>query len=162
MEEHDQQSDYLIWQAFKKGDKSALDHIFRRYYPMLYNYGIKLSGSPSLTEDCLQDFFLYLYEHRSNLKNLETISPYLFKAFRNRLFKSIKRRRSFTPLQDLKKEFSPIQFSIEEIIINQETAKFQKELLYQQLNALPRRQKELVYLKSVSYTHLTLPTTPYV
>lgn len=147
MPNFEQETEFNLWKRFKNGDKNALDVIFKRYYAALYNYGNKLIKNPTLTEDCLQDFFLYIYEHRQNLKDLTSIKPYLFKAFRNRLLKYLKSNTNLIALEELDTIGLPIEFSIEEIMIKQENSQLQRAQISNLLNQLTNRQKELVYLK---------------
>jgi len=114
-------TDFHLWKRFKAGDKLALDVIFKRHYPLLHNYGKKLTKDTALTEDCLQDFFLYIYEHRQNLKDLDAIRP---------------------------------EFSIEEIMIEQENTQFQNKQILHILHQLTNKQRELIYLKY--YNNLTI------
>lgn len=57
-------SDETLWYFFKKGEASSFTLLFKKYYPQLHVYGIKISNSPILTEDCLQNFFIQLYEKK--------------------------------------------------------------------------------------------------
>lgn len=147
-------TDFHLWKQFKAGDKLALDVIFKRYYPLLHNYGNKLTQNTSLTEDCLQDFFLYIYEHRQNLKDLDSIKPYLFKAFRNRLLKYLKANTNLISLEEVEKNGLPIEFSIEEIMIEQENTQLQNKQILHILHQLTNKQRELIYLKY--YNNLTI------
>lgn len=147
-------TDFYLWKCFKDGDKQALDIVFKRHYSALYTYGIKLTNNVNLTEDGLQDFFLYLYEHRQNLKDLDAIKPYLFKAFRNRLLKYLKTNTAILPLDDVKEHQLPIHFTIEEIIVQKEDNLANKAKVLTILQALTNRQRELIYLKY--YNHLSI------
>jgi len=68
-------TDKFIWKSLKEGDLNAFGVLFETYYPLLHSYGLKISQNEALTEDTLQDFFLYIYEHRQNLSDLDTIAP---------------------------------------------------------------------------------------
>lgn len=155
MPSYEGQSDIYLWKGFKSGDKAALNTLFRKYYPLLHNYGRKLTQNTELTEDCLQDFFLYLYEHRRNLKDVDTIKPYLFKAFRNRLFKYLKTNANLLSLDALEKNSLSIQFSAEELMIQQENAQLQSAQMLPLLNQLTNKQKELIYLKYYNNLSIT-------
>ena len=74
-------SDQVLWNALKKGDMDAFSVLFKTFYPQLHSYGLKITNNNvALTEDCIQDFFLYIYEHRDNLADLETLKPYLYNS----------------------------------------------------------------------------------
>ena len=144
---YEKKSDFHLWKSFKNGDKLALDVIFKRYYSALHRYGVKLTNNVTLTEDCLQDFFLYIYEHRQNLKDLDAIKPYLFKAFRNRLLKYLKANTDLVSIEAIEKNGLPMSFSIEELMIQRENKQLRRKQIVALLNRLTDKQKELIYLK---------------
>ncbi len=55
-------TDKFLWKALKEGDINAFSVLFESYYPDLHSYGLKISKNTALTEDTLQDFFLYVFE----------------------------------------------------------------------------------------------------
>ena len=140
-------SDAMLWKALKNGELKAFSTIYKAYYPRLYAYGLKISKTPITTEDTLQDFFVYVYEHRENLSSLETIAPYLFSSYRRLLIKTLKKNSKLISFDELKSTVVDIQFSPEELLIQQESETFKNKNLSALLNKLPKRQKEAIYLK---------------
>lgn len=144
-------SDFDLWSALKQGNLNAFSTLFKIYYPPLYNYGLKLSNyNEALTEDCLQDFFLYIYNHRENLSDLSSIKPYLFVSFRRQIYRDIKKASKTVSYEYEENFYVDINFSAEEIIIEQEIDALKQSSLVTHLNALPKRQKEVLYLKYYS------------
>ena len=143
-------SDQFVWKALKEGDLKAFSILFKSYYPILYNYGLKISRSVPLTEDTLQDFFLYVYEHRENLSDLDTIAPYLFSSYRRLLLKALKKKSKIVSFDQMDTTIVDIEFTAEEIIVNQESETFKNKNIVDLLNKLPKRQKEAMYLKYYS------------
>ena len=143
-------SDHFIWKSLKEGDLKAFSVLFENYYPKLYNYGLKISKNVSVTEDSLQDFFLYIYEHRENLSDLDDIAPYLFLSYKRFLIRIINRNKKNRTLDVSEVTFVDFEFTDEEIMEKQETERFNKTNLPKILNALPKRQKEAIYLKYYS------------
>lgn len=141
-------TDLKIWQAFKTGEKKALALIFQKNYASLHNYGVRICGDATLTEDCLQDFFIYLFEYRKNLSDVDNIRPYLFKSFRRVLLRQIsKSGLNLFSLTHIDIPIPDIHFNKEDLMIRQEIAVFQNETLLVMLNKLPKRQREVIYLK---------------
>lgn len=141
-------SEREIWQALKNGDRSALGLIFKAHYQALHHYGMKICPDDTLIKDLLQDFFLYLYDHRENLSELDHIRPYLFTSFRRRLFRQLKTdSRKEDSLKKLFDEGYYIHFSAEELLIEQEESANRKSILIQMLTNLPPRQQEAIYLR---------------
>nr|WP_321246829.1 sigma-70 family RNA polymerase sigma factor [uncultured Psychroserpens sp.] len=144
-------SDYELWESLKKGDLKAFSTLFKVFYPLLHNYGLKISNyNTQLTEDSLQDFFIYVYEHRKNLSSLNTIQPYLYTAFRRHLLKDIKKSLKIVDSNSNDDFFVDISFSAEDLMIKQEIEDFKNLNLPLLLNRLPNRQKEILYLKYYS------------
>ena len=143
-------TDKFIWKSLKEGDMNAFSVLFESYYPQLHSYGLKISNNVALTEDSLQDFFVYIYEHRENLSDLEKIAPYLFTSYRRFLLKMMKKNEKLKHTDFSNETFVDIQFTAEELMTNQETEKFKNKNLSMLLNKLPKRQKEAIYLKYYS------------
>lgn len=143
-------TDQYIWKALKEGDLNAFSVLFESYYPQLHGYGLKISKNVALTEDTLQDFFLYIYEHRENLSDLDNIAPYLFTSYKRFLLRVMKKNEKLKHTDFSTDVYIDIQFSAEELMTNQETEIFKNKKLYSLLNKLPKRQKEAIYLKYYS------------
>jgi RNA polymerase sigma factor (sigma-70 family) len=143
-------TDKFLWKALKEGDLKAFSVLFESYYPQLHSYGLKISKSTVVTEDTLQDFFLYVYDHRENLSDLDTIAPYLFTSYKRFLLKAMKRNEKFKHTDFSTESFVDIQFTAEEVMTNQETLIFKNRNLSGLLNKLSGRQKEAIYLKYYS------------
>ena len=143
-------TDKFLWKALKEGDLNAFSVLFESYYPDLHSYGLKISKNTALTEDTLQDFFLYVFEHRENLSDLDTIAPYLFTSYRRFLLKVMKKNNKLTHTDFSEDTFVDLQFTAEEIMTEQETTIFKNKNLSVLLNKLPSRQKEAIYLKYYS------------
>jgi RNA polymerase sigma factor (sigma-70 family) len=142
--------DKCLWKALKEGDLTAFSVLFESYYPDLHSYGLKISKNTALTEDTLQDFFLYVFEHKQNLSDLDTIAPYLFTSYKRFLLKVMKKNNKLTRTDFPEDTFVDLQFTAEEIMTKQETTIFRNKNLSVLLNKLPSRQKEAIYLKYYS------------
>lgn len=143
-------TDKFIWKSLKEGDLNAFSVLFESYYPQLHSYGLKISKDVAITEDSLQDFFIYIYEHRENLSDLETIAPYLFTSYKRFLLKMMKKNAKLKYIDFSEETIVDVKFTPEELMTNQETEIFQNKNLSNVLNKLPKRQKEAIYLKYYS------------
>lgn len=143
-------TDKYIWKSLKEGDLNAFSVLFESFYPRLHSYGLKISKDVAITEDSLQDFFLYVYEHRANLSDLENIAPYLFTSYKRFLLKMMKKSAKIKHTDFNNENFVDFQFTAEELMTNQETENFKNKNLSTLLNKLPKRQKEAIYLKYYS------------
>ena len=142
------QSEIVLWNAFQQGSREALDELFRSHYPALYRYGFKISGDAHITEESLQDFFVYLYEHRSNLRKPRSVRAYLITAYRRKILTLIESERKRHRMHSLAAiEQADIEFSIDELIISQEAQQDASQQVLSLLNGLPKRQREALYLR---------------
>jgi RNA polymerase sigma factor (sigma-70 family) len=151
------QNDAQLWQAFKSGDRAAFDLVYQRHVRGLYNYGFNLCHQASLTEDAIQDLFVYLYDHRNTLGPTDNIQFYLFRSLRRRLAKSQQRK---DVLEADGYQFDQAQFICADIssqLIEDETTRQQQTALRARINDLPKRQREaifLLYMEGFSYTEV--------
>lgn len=143
-------SEKTIWRLFVEGDVNAFSTLFNTYYTQLHNYGLKISGNSALTEDCLQSFFVYLYDNRKNLGTIAQIKSYLFVSFRRALLKNLKKERMFTTYEEVLEHSRAFEFSVEELMVEQEFTKIRVSTLTQLLNGLSARERESIYLKYYS------------
>jgi len=139
--------DKNLWQFFVGGDLNAFSTLFKNYYQQLHNYGLRISNDSAMTEDCLQDFFVYLYEHRESLGNIKCVRSYLFVSFRRSVIKALKKRRELTSIDEINSRFT---FSEEEIRFEKEMSKQKAVIVNSVLNRLSPREREVIYLKYYS------------
>ncbi len=140
-------SDELLWKNLKGGNIKAFSVIFKKFYPTLYSYGLKISKDPIITEDSLQDFFVYVFEHKENLSDLQSIAPYLFSSYRRFIIKKINKIQKSSTVRSIDENVVDINFTPEEFLTFQESTTFRNKNLSKLINKLPKRQKEVVYLK---------------
>lgn len=143
-------SDETIWYFFKKGESHGFSLLFKKYYPQLHVYGLKLSNNQELTEDCLQNFFIQLFENRERLGKINSLKAYLFVSFKRRLIKQLQKKQNNIPISEAQLFKTNFTFSIEEISIKQEIQFLCTSTLARLINELSPRQKEAVYLKYYS------------
>ncbi len=146
----DDSSEKTIWHLFVEGEVKAFSTLFKSYYSQLHNYGLKISGNSSITEDCLQTFFVYLYDNRQNLGTVNHIKAYLFVSFRRALLKNLKKERKYTNYEEYFEISKVFEFSAEELIVEQEFTNVRSHALSQLLNRLSARERESIYLKYYS------------
>ncbi len=141
-----------LWQEIKKGNKEAFNCIIYQNYALLFNYGQKIYNDSSTVEDCIQELFIYVWEHRSGLSDVKAVKAYLLLSLRRRLINHLtawNKKRVHGDSYLTHSELG-ITFSHEEFVIrNEEKTEVQKRLS-SALNNLSDRQKEAIYLKYYS------------
>jgi RNA polymerase sigma factor (sigma-70 family) len=136
------------WRAFKSGDRKAFENLLNQFYPSLYNYGQRLVKNSDFAQDCLQDFFIDLWNRRESLDEPQSIKAYLIASYKRRIFKEKERGFWHKRVTDLDDEYDvEVQFNIESYLINNETEHETLVKLKHHLDNLSKRQREALYLR---------------
>lgn len=139
--------DSRLWLAFKNGDRSAFEQIYRDQIAMLINYGHRFTSDLSLIEDTIQELFINIWKNRVNLAETDSIKKYLLGSFRNNIIRNIKKNQK----TELKEDFSDDNFqaslSIEEILVQSDMDEERAARLKKEFEYLSPRQKEVIYHK---------------
>lgn len=135
-----------LWQRFRAGDVSAFQTLMTDYFRVLFRYGTRFSKDREFIKDSIQDLFLYLWEHRSSLRADVAIKPYLLVSLRRYMHRNGPSTAFSDEFTDMTHPFD-FTFSVEEQYIQEEALLNQIRQTKQLLDILPRRQKEVIYLK---------------
>lgn len=144
----------LLWNDFRSGSPDAFARLYDLFAADLYRYGYNLIRNRQLVEDCLHGLFLHLHESRTRLGATDNIRFYLYRALRRRLLDTVGR---FNKLASDAYLFNDAEFLIQPyecLLVEEQRIDQQKQLLIAELNKLPKRQKEILYLvfmKGLSY-----------
>lgn len=138
------QGDRIIWELCLKGDRNAFEALYRKYYPILYNYGKLYTQDADIVKNCLQDFFLKLISNYANLSQPISIHAYLLKAFRHTLYNKL---RSEQARHDIQTDYTDSVLSIKaEQIIDEEDSSPRNRFICHALKTLSSKQQEILYL----------------
>lgn len=136
----------LLWNEFRSGAPAAFSRIYDLFAADLYRYGYNLVRDKPLVEDCIHELYLNLYLKRKHLNDTSNIRFYLFKSLRHRLLNEMKAMGRYD-LSDYgfeRAEFVILPF--ENKLIEQQWIAQRDEILIKELNKLPKRQREILYL----------------
>jgi RNA polymerase sigma-70 factor (ECF subfamily) len=143
-----------LWDSFRSGNREAFLQLYELFAADMYRYGYNLVRNRQVVDDCLHELFLHLYEKRANLGATDNIRFYLFRALRRRLLDTVGRLNKVDSDSYLFTDASFLIQPYERTVIESELVERQKELMRIELNKLPNRQKEilyLVYIKELTY-----------
>jgi RNA polymerase sigma-70 factor (ECF subfamily) len=132
--------DLLYWHAFTNGDRDALGMLFRMYYPHLYKYGNKIVAENQVLEDCIQELFIELWQHKNPPPTL-SVKAYLLKALKYKLLKTLHKKNLLLP------DAAAFEISYESFIISKQEDEEKIRKVVQAIDQLSNRQKEIIYLK---------------
>ena len=145
--------DLLLWRLFREGNEDAYCELSQRYYPKLIHYGQKFTPNVQLVEDALQDLLVHLWVYRRTLNETPSVRFYLLKAFRHQLFKALRKYPQRAEPGDygddryLEFDERYVEFSTEDVYIQQESDSDFKSKVAERLSQLPVRQREVIYLR---------------
>ena len=131
------------------GKKDKLLYIlelsYKKYYNLLYNYGLKLTNDSELVQDFIQEIFTKLCK-RENIDNISNIKIYLLRAMRNIIYDYYAAQKDIVSIDDM--EFLiPDDAEVFKTFFSKNDEELQKyQTLLQTINSLPNQQKQILYL----------------
>ncbi|RPH33957.1 MAG: sigma-70 family RNA polymerase sigma factor [Bacteroidales bacterium] len=136
-----------IWFKMIEGDEKAFNKVYHYYYSDLFFYGLKISNDSDLVKDCIQELFIKIWMFREKFKGIYSVKAYLIKSLRNSLTMELLKKKTILQRNTLQIHESAIQFSQEDLLVNDETNALYKKLIATTLNKLTKRQREIIHLK---------------
>ncbi|MET7253716.1 RNA polymerase sigma factor [Dyadobacter fermentans] len=145
-------SDIELWELFTSGSQTAFGRLYDKYADLLYAFGLRYTSDKDMVKDCIQDLFIDLLHYRDELAKDVNVRFYLLKSFKRKLHTASKKAAIFSlnewDLDD--KVVSRFSFSAEQDTVSDERQREMLQALAVEINKLPERQKEILYLK---FTH---------
>lgn len=96
MLEYKELSDRDLLAAIQAADEKAYAEIFERYWTVLFLHAMHMLRDEEEARDIVQELFTVLWQKASDLQITSTLSAYLYKSVRNRVFDHIKRKKVMT------------------------------------------------------------------
>ncbi|MEO7215901.1 sigma-70 family RNA polymerase sigma factor [Mucilaginibacter sp.] len=134
------------WEETLAGDVRSFSRIHDELYSGLYYYLFKIVKDEDVARDVLQDLFVKFWERREKLGLIVNVKYYFFKSARSMAINYLKMYKP--ELLDLQKHREvDLGFSSEDIIVSKEAGLETQKRLAMALNMLPKRQKEMIFLR---------------
>lgn len=144
------------WCAMKAGSVAAFEQLYDRYFPLLFAYGMQFCADRAIVKDCLQDFFVDIYQGRSTLSEVRKVRQYLYVSFRHCLLRKLSAKHFL--LESIGENYHfEVHFSREEELIGEQFDAYRKKMLRSSFAKLSSRQKEAVFLRfyeNMSYAEI--------
>jgi RNA polymerase sigma-70 factor, Bacteroides expansion family 1 len=83
-------NELAILAQIARGDEAAFAALFDHYRDKVYSICIKLTHSPELSEEILQDVFLKVWIKRNDLPQITHFRAYLYTMVRNMVYNALK------------------------------------------------------------------------
>ena len=91
-----QYTEKIMMQLAAGGDEAAFTQLFYLYRHRLYSFALRITESPELAQDMVQDVFLKLWKDKSHLDKVENFSSFVFKMAQNQAINAFKRMANET------------------------------------------------------------------
>ena len=144
----DNAEDESIWLNIQRGNQSAFEALYNRYFKSLYNYGRKVCSNKTIVEDAIHDLFLDLWRYRANLASTTSVRFYLYRALRRRIVKNENKDINSSLFDFQLDDLLPKNtYSHEDNMIEQERSNEQSTKLKKHLHNLSPRQYESLILR---------------
>lgn len=142
IEERDE--DYW-WSLLCKGEKAALEFFYKKYYNLLYNYGLKLCYNPELIRDFIQDVFYKLCKSES-YDHIRNVRVYLLKAMQNTIYDYYASQKICVRIEDMAFNLPEDDKVFQSIFVKDDADVRKWKLVLEAINSLPNQQKQILYL----------------
>uniref|UniRef100_UPI0032167E9F RNA polymerase sigma factor n=1 Tax=uncultured Draconibacterium sp. TaxID=1573823 RepID=UPI0032167E9F len=139
------ETDKFLWAQVREGNHDALAKLFKTYYAGLFAYGLKINSSPDFVRDQIQELFLTLWQSHNKLSEASNVKAYLLVSLRRSMLVSRKTRCSEEISYNTNSDF--LVFEPNEFIDKQEISSKVKSRLLKNINTLPEKQREVVFLR---------------
>jgi RNA polymerase sigma factor (sigma-70 family) len=145
-------NDVVLWAKMRTGNDEALAELYRSYLPSLHKHGMYICRDRELVSDCIHELFSRLWTRREHIRAATNVKVYLYRSLERiilaQLFRS-RRRYTYANTEDLSSD------SFEKLLIDGELRKQQLGEIKKCLRALPKCQREVIFLKF--FNDLTYP-----
>lgn len=138
------------WNSFHADSEGAFRFIYSEYAESLYTFGRKFGMEEEQVEDAVQEVFVDLYLKSQDItSSIINLKAYLFVALKNNLLKKLASQKRFptSPLDIYRDLEFNITYDPQEYLIRRELGNEANLRLTEAVNALSKKQKEIIYLK---------------
>ncbi|MFT6854283.1 MAG: RNA polymerase sigma-70 factor (ECF subfamily) [Cyclobacteriaceae bacterium] len=141
-------SDRELFSRIKAGDKSVFKKLFELYHVDLHRFCLSMVRMETISEEIVQDAFVYLWEKRDTIQIKSSIKSYLFTTVKN---KSINYIKNELPKQQLSENLSAASLFINEDKTEDDLLKIRVQ---KAIDQLPSKCRQIFVLSRYSgYTY---------
>jgi RNA polymerase sigma-70 factor (ECF subfamily) len=144
---YSEHTDQELLALLKQSSEAAFTEIYNRYMGLLYIHAFKILKDEQEAEDILQEIFTALWIKGPALVLNNTLSAYLYRAVKNRVFDVLSHRKVKQSYVDSLEEFlNKGQWNTDEIVQEQELAR----MIESEIALLPKKMREVFELSRIS------------
>ncbi|HEY0055584.1 MAG TPA: RNA polymerase sigma-70 factor [Pedobacter sp.] len=136
-------SDEILIEEVAVGNERAFKQLFDQYWRRIHGIALKLSKSPDIAEEMVQDIFLKIWLKRASLLDINSFEAYLVTVARNHILNELRKKVKEEPFtQHLLSYLKDSSSNPEQNIIKKET----EQLVDAAVDTLPSQQKAVFKL----------------
>jgi RNA polymerase sigma-70 factor (ECF subfamily) len=145
-------NNFFLAEQMKLGNSKAYDFLMDSYYKKLCGYAYTLSHDHRAAEDIVQNVFVEIWSHRSNINSLFSIKSYLYKSVYNEFINQYRKNKPVFFLE--KKYFESVDLVVESTHENLDEL---LKLVDKEINKLPPKCRRIFLLnKKEGLTHIEI------
>ncbi len=135
-----------LWASLKTDDAGSLKLLMEHTYALMFGYGSKFSGHKEFIQDCIQDVFIAVWQHRKTLVVPDSPKGYLLASLRRKMINNSD-KNLWVPIDSLYNFDLGQELSLDHIVFGHEEVSIQARLINNLLSRLSERQREAIYLR---------------
>jgi RNA polymerase sigma-70 factor (ECF subfamily) len=109
-------NDIELIKALKNGEPRAYDFLVDSYHHKLCVYAYGLTNDHNLSEDIVQNIFVYLWKNRLKLKDSFSVKNYLYRSVYNEFIDHYRKKKAVIALE--KKYIDALHYIVEEEVVH--------------------------------------------
>ena len=140
---HNMDSEKRLTLLLKKGNEHAFRQIYEEYADMIYHFAYRMTNSPEVAEEIVQDTFLRLWKYQTDIQINRSLKAYLKQICRNQIFRyyKLEAQRQAVSLEVSRALPTSANTSEDQFVFRE-----YYQLAQQAINQLPPRRKQIFNL----------------
>lgn len=159
----DEEQNIVYWQQLRLGNKQAFFDLYNNTYFHLVRFGLKITADDELVKDCVTQLFFQLWDKHARLNEVTQVRSYLFTSLRRMLLDKLEYySKTDEAISRLSGQDVVEELPYEEIIIRVQQNEEQRKKLYEAIEQLTPKQKELIrlmFFEGLTYEQVAATTT---
>lgn len=146
----------FVFKRMVDGDKEAFRFFFEKYYSDLCNMVNLYLRDVVMTEEIVQDIFIYLWEKKESIKIESSLKSYLLRASKNRSLNYIRNEKTKIEIYSKLNDSDQGTIEMPDTVLDSNQL---REVINAAIDSLPERCREIFILgkeKSMSYKEISM------
>lgn len=145
----------FVFKRMVEGEKEAFRFFFEKYYSDLCNMVNLYLRDPVMSEEIVQDIFMYLWEKKESIKIESSLKSYLLRASKNRSLNYIRNEKTKLEIYSKLNNSDHGTIEMPDTVLDSNQL---REVINAAIDSLPERCREVYILgkeKSMSYKEIS-------